>query len=181
MTSSSIRFAKGAAALIPLLLVMAACGSAPGTGDTGNDVGASDTGTVAEPVTGGCVQNGGAAPPGDYSSCDYQVNPRVNGGGFNGHVHWENDLEGSYALGVYGEVWDNCGGTAHVYLSWAQNCFLNWCPVRGNDDAGHASNHKTAGVNYYVPQMSPFGGVSDVIVTVCSTCGGWHCGAGQHV
>jgi hypothetical protein len=172
VSSRSIRFAKAAVALIPLLSVATACGSAP--------VGEEDVGTASSKQD-GCIQNQGAAPPGDYSSCSYTVSPRVNGGGFNGHVWWNNDLEDTSSMGVYGEVWDTCGGTAYVYLSWAQDCFLSSCPVRGNDNAGHASDYNTAGVNYYVPDLSPFGGVSDVIVTVCSTCGGWHCGAGDHV
>jgi hypothetical protein len=121
----------------------------------------------------------GCIPDGDFSNCSYTVSPRVKCGGYNGHVWWTDDLEGTTIIGTYGEVWDLCGATTYVYLKWEQNAGLR----SGNDNAGHASDFATVGVDYYDgnPTLS-IGGVSDVQVTVCRTySNGWHCGVPDHV
>lgn len=123
----------------------------------------------------GCVGNG----QGD-SSCSYTVSPRVQCGGYNGHVWWDDaNFGGTYIIGTYGEVWDTCGWTTYVYLSWEQNMGLR----SGNDNAGHATDFTTVGVNYSDSRPAEsVGGVSDVGIAVCSTYNnGWHCGSTQHV
>ena len=129
-------------------------------------------------VTGGCTPDGN----GDGGqSCSYSVNPgpRVICGGYNGHVYWNDDAEGTIYIGTYGEVWDTCGDTTYVYLSWDQDINLH----HGNDLAGSASDFHTVGVDYgnNSPVLS-VGGVSNVALTVCSNYAyGWHCGSPVHV
>jgi len=95
------------------------------------------------------------------------VSPRDNCGGFNGYVVWSGS-----SIQVYGEVWDTrCSGSTSVWLAWDS-------PSYHNIQAGSASEPNTTGVNYKTAtQQTP----NSITVTVCSTSGGWHCGAGAYV
>jgi hypothetical protein len=102
------------------------------------------------------------------ASSSATVSPRDNCGGFNGHVDWS-----SSSIQLYGQVWDvNCsGGTTEVWLSWVGS-------VHNNLEAGSAVDPHTEGVSFTrSTNQTP----TNVIVTVCSTKGGWHCGAGVSV
>jgi hypothetical protein len=102
------------------------------------------------------------------ASSSATVSPRDNCGGFNGHVDWS-----SSSIRLYGQVWDvNCsGGTTEVWLSWNGS-------VHNNLEAGSAVDPHTEGVNFTrSTNQTP----TDIGVTVCSTKGGWHCGAGVSV
>jgi hypothetical protein len=102
------------------------------------------------------------------ASSSATVSPRDNCGGFNGHVVWSGS-----SLELYGEVWDtHCsGGTTSVWIAWDG-------PSYHNVNAGSATDPNTTGVNYKTAtQQSP----DSITVTVCSTKGGWHCGAGAYV
>ena len=90
------------------------------------------------------------------------VSPRDNCGGFNGHVVWT-----SSSIQLYGEVWDTtCSGTSSVWISW-------YGPSYNNVNAETVADPDTAGVNFKTdtPQTP-----TDIMVAVCSTSGGWHCG-----
>jgi hypothetical protein len=90
------------------------------------------------------------------------VSPRDNCGGFNGHVVWTS----SY-IQLYGEVWDtSCSGSSSVWISW-------YSPGYNNVNAETVAEPNTAGVNFKTdtPQTP-----TDIMVAVCSTGGGWHCG-----
>ena len=101
------------------------------------------------------------------ASTDRTVSPRDNCGGFNGHVVV---ADGSApTLQLYGEVWDNtCPGSTSVWLAWQGSGYHNIQVQAAEEPA-------TAGVNYTTAplQVRP----ADIKVTVCSTHGGWHCGA----
>ncbi len=102
------------------------------------------------------------------ASSSATVSPRDNCGGFNGHVDWS-----SSSIQLYGQVWDvNCsGGTTEVWLSWNGS-------VHNNMEAGSAVDPHTEGVNFTrSTNQTP----TNIGVTVCSTKGGWHCGAGVSV
>jgi hypothetical protein len=95
------------------------------------------------------------------------VSPRDNCGGFNGHVVWSGSV-----IQLYGEVWDTtCSGSTSVWLAWDS-------PSYHNVETGSATDPNTVGVNYKTAtQQTP----DSITVTVCSTNGGWHCGAGTYV
>jgi hypothetical protein len=100
------------------------------------------------------------------------ASPRVSCGGYNGHVDYTND-GASITLATYGEVWDTCGATTYLYLSWDELSGLQ----HHNAQVQTASNHATVGANQ---SYELFQGASNVGVAVCNTNGGWHCGATQH-
>src|SRR3984957_13734660 len=102
------------------------------------------------------------------ASSSATVSPRDNCGGFNGHVDWS-----SSSIQLYGQVWDtHCsGGTTEDWLSWDAT-------VHNNFEAGSGVDPKTEGVNF---ERSTNETPASIVVTVCSTKGGWHCGAGVSV
>ncbi len=103
-----------------------------------------------------------AVTTGAVAASSATVSPRDNCGGFNGHVVWT----GSY-IQLYGEVWDtSCSGSSSVWISW-------YGPGYNNVNAETVAEPKTTGVNFKTdtPQTP-----TDIMVTVCSTSGGWHCG-----
>jgi hypothetical protein len=129
---------------------------------------AEEPSAAAGPPYGSCNDNG------KFSNCEYQAHPRVTCGGYNGWVDWYDDEGGTYDVDTYGEVWDTCGDTTYVYLSYKQGIDIH----SANDLAGKASDFKTVGVNYDDGTPSEYiGGLSDMKVTVCSNYAyGWHCG-----
>jgi len=124
-------------------------------------------------VSGGCFHN----VAGD-EICTYSLNPgpRQACGGFNGNIQWLNDDWGMEWITTWGEVWSQCAATAYVYLAWNQSAGLN----HYNKNAGSAGWWFTSGVNATFFSQSP-GGPSSVHETVCTTQGGWRCGAGVYV
>jgi hypothetical protein len=92
--------------------------------------------------------------------------------GYNGNVQWVND--GVYStITTWGQVWDVCGTTAYVYLSWNS-------PTHHNTQVGHAPPFTTQGVNS--PVFSIYANPSNIAVTVCANWQGqWRCGASSHV
>ena len=90
------------------------------------------------------------------------VSPRVNCGGFNGHVGW--DYQG---IEVYGQLWESCGGTAYLYVSYKD-------PFGENVQIANVANHGTTGLDWQSGQTGTAPGY--ISVTVCSNHGGWHCG-----
>lgn len=103
---------------------------------------------------------------------DKTASVRVSCGGFNGHVFYSNPGT-LITLGTYGEVWDTCGGTTYLYLSWDELAGLQ----HHNAQVETASNHATVGVNQ---SYALYQGASNVGLAVCSTYGGWHCGPTEH-
>jgi hypothetical protein len=89
--------------------------------------------------------------------------------GFNGHVEWYSSFTlASPWIEAWGEVWDECGTTAHVYLSW-------YSPTYHNPDIGSAGRYTTNGVNY--PKDYLIGNPGTIRVTVCAWWqGNWRCG-----
>jgi hypothetical protein len=91
--------------------------------------------------------------------------------GFNGNISWNNG-DGT-SVRAWGEVWDVCGTTATVWLSWTD-------PGGHNVNIGHAPPDKTNGVNY-----SNSGGIlstGNVSIAVCAWWQGiWRCGTPVHV
>jgi hypothetical protein len=102
------------------------------------------------------------------ASSKVSVSPRDNCGGSNDWVQWTGS-----SLHVWGEVWDtHCsGGTTELWVSWDG-------AVHNNLEAGSAVDPNTAGVSF---ERSTDVTPTNVIVTVCSTKGGWHCGTGVPV
>jgi hypothetical protein len=103
---------------------------------------------------------------------DKTASVRVSCGGYNGHVDYNNPGT-LITLGTYGELWDTCGGTTYLYLSWDELAGLQ----HHNAQVQTASNHATVGVNQ---SFALYNGASNVGIAVCSTYGGWHCGPTQH-
>jgi hypothetical protein len=103
---------------------------------------------------------------------DKTASVRVSCGGYNGHVDYNNPGT-LITLGTYGELWDTCGGTTYLYLSWDELAGLQ----HHNGQVQTASNHATVGVNQ---SFALYNGASNVGIAVCSTYGGWHCGPTQH-
>ena len=102
----------------------------------------------------------------------WAVSPRVNCGGFNGDVEYNDTSGGGPEITIWGELWSSCG-TTYVYLSW------DAAPFHHNADVASASVSTTVSVSphhYYNDD-----GASYIAVTVCSTYGGWHCGAPDYV
>lgn len=97
---------------------------------------------------------------------------RVRCGGYNGHVDYSNPGT-LITLGTYGELWDTCGGTTYLYLSWDELAGLQ----HHNALVQTASNHATVGADQ---SYALFNGASNVGLAVCSNYGGWHCGPTQH-
>jgi len=95
------------------------------------------------------------------------VSPRVDCGGFNGHIAW--DYQGIH---VWGELWDSCGSTAYLYVSYKD-------PYGENFQIGNVSNHGTVGIDWQSDQTGTAPGY--ISVTVCSTHIKWHCGTPQQV
>ena len=89
--------------------------------------------------------------------------------GFNGNVAWYSSFTlASPWIEAWGEVWDECGTTAHVYLSW-------YSPTYHNVAIGAASAYTTNGVNY--PKDYLIGNPGTIRVTVCANWQGeWRCG-----
>jgi hypothetical protein len=103
-----------------------------------------------------------AVAAGAIAASSVTVSPRDNCGGFNGHVVWT-----SSSIQLYGEVWDTtCPGSSSVWISW-------YSPSYNNVNAETVADPKTTGVNFKTdtPQTP-----TDIMVAVCSTSGGWHCG-----
>jgi hypothetical protein len=102
------------------------------------------------------------------ASSKVSVSPRDDCGGSNDWVQWTGS-----SLHVWGQVWDtHCsGGTTELWVSWNG-------AVHNNLEAGSAVDPNTAGVNF---ERSTDVTPTDIIVTVCSTKGGWHCGPGVNV
>jgi hypothetical protein len=127
-------------------------------------------------TTGGCTYNSAG-----YKYCDYGFNPgpRVNCGGYNGHVDWEDDWYGTIWINTYGQLWSNCDTTTYLYLSWDQDMGL----VHRNYLMATVGPWQSVGVNKTNPTPAEtIGGVSNVAVTACSNYGGgWHCGTPYHV
>jgi hypothetical protein len=124
------------------------------------------TGAVAEPLS---YWSKHANSQRDFNK---PASPRVSCGGYNGHM-WYSTFGGADALGTYGELWDTCGGTTYLYLSWDELAGL----IHHNVLVATASNHATVGVNQSYEIFNP---ASNVGLAVCSNYGGWHCGATQH-
>lgn len=93
------------------------------------------------------------------------VSVRTACGGFNGHVQW-----GNTAVSVWGQLWDTCGATSSLWVSYGDL----GSPV--NDDVKDVNNG-TTGVNWSQAALFP----GNIGVDVCNTHGGWHCGTTVHV
>lgn len=108
-----------------------------------------------------------AAPAAPQASAESSatVAPRVNCGGFNGHIGGI----GSPSISVWGQLWETCGGRNYLYVSydeWGTHYNENIANVSGGN----------AGVNWQAGD-NRFPTIGHIKITVCSTYGGWHCGA----
>lgn len=114
------------------------------------------------------------APDGELSYTPRLALPGCRAGedGFNGHVEWYSSFTlASPWIEAWGEVWDECGTTAQVYLSW-------YSPTYHNPEIGSASRYTTNGVNY--PKDYLFGNPGTIRVTVCAWWqGDWRCGQSE--
>jgi hypothetical protein len=95
------------------------------------------------------------------------VSPRVDCGGFNGHIAW--DYQGIH---VWGELWDSCGSTAYLYVSYKD-------PFGENFQIGNVSKRGTVGIDWQSDQTGTAPGY--ISATVCSNHVKWHCGTPQQV
>jgi hypothetical protein len=94
------------------------------------------------------------------------VSPRVDCGGFNGHISWD-----SQDVSVWGQLWESCGATSYLYVSYKDPTGANW-------QIGSVSHRGTAGINWSITTVAAPGYIS---VTVCSNHIKWHCGTPQQV
>jgi hypothetical protein len=125
--------------------------------------------SAAAQASGGCTVDSAGE-----TYCQYKASPRVNCGGYNGKIYWEDDWSGTIYIGTWGEVWSTCDASTTLYLTWSQDMGLR----HYNEPVQSAGPWHTVGVNYVNPKPAEsIGGMSGVSVTVCSNYGGgWHCG-----
>ena len=91
--------------------------------------------------------------------------------GYNGNVQW-GTFPNPSVIKTWGQVWDVCGTTVHVYLSW-------YDPGYQNKDAGQAGDYTTNGVNYSHPTFANAGYIA---VSLCAWWfDQWTCGSPSHV
>jgi hypothetical protein len=91
--------------------------------------------------------------------------------GFNGNVQW-GTFPNPSVINIWGQVWDVCRTTVHVYLSWYDPGYQNY-------DVGQAAPRKTNGVNF---SHSTFANAGYISVTLCAMWfNQWTCGAPYHV
>lgn len=77
--------------------------------------------------------------------------------GYNGNVQWVTIPNGE-SIKTWGELWDVCGTTVYLYLTW-------YDPGYENYPAGRASSFSTSGVNYSHGTLANAGHIS---VTLCA-------------
>lgn len=109
------------------------------------------------------------------------VSPRVycNGNGqapwsgFNGNIAWGGN--GSIAipayLDVWGTLWDGCGATAYLYLSYTL------LGSEHNGSIGSASYYNSTGINH--DDSNEYATYGNIRVDVCTNYNGWRCGAAE--
>ena len=91
--------------------------------------------------------------------------------GYNGNVEWVTVPNGDH-IQTWGEVWDECGTTVQLYLSW-------YDPGHENYEAGSAQPYTTHGVNYSHSTKLNAGHIG---VTLCAWWfGEWTCGSPYYV
>lgn len=176
-----MRFMRTKLAGLGALLVLSAMTLAVGIDSSAAEA-STGTSTVQDPTlvplatTGGCTHDSAG-----YKHCDYAFNPgpRVNCGGYNGHIEWEDDWYGTIWIRTYGILWSTCDTTSYLYLTYDQDMGLR----HHNQQVATAGPWHSVGVDKTDPSpVESIGGVSNVSVTVCSNYGGgWHCGTPYHV
>lgn len=91
--------------------------------------------------------------------------------GYNGNVEWVTPPNGEH-IQTWGEVWDVCGTTVQLYLSWYDPGYQNY-------EAGSAQPYTTNGVNYTHSTVLNAGHIG---VTLCAWWfDQWKCGATYYV
>ena len=77
--------------------------------------------------------------------------------GYNGNVQW-GTFPNPSTIKTWGQVWDVCGTTVYVYLSWYDPGYQNY-------PAGQAPSGESRGVNY---SHSTFANAGYISVTLCA-------------
>jgi hypothetical protein len=114
-----------------------------------------------------------AAAPAQGTVSTVAVSPRLSvpgcsrQDGYNGNVQWTTHPLNTY-VSTWGELWDVCGVTAYLYMSWTDGASSS------NVQVGTASADTTTGQNQTYDTFFNPGNIS---VTVCAnTSNGWTCG-----
>jgi hypothetical protein len=92
--------------------------------------------------------------------------------GYNGNVQW-GSLPNPQFVKTWGELWDVCGTTAYLYMSW-------YSPGYNNPQVASAPDYTTVGVNssYSTTPFNP----GYISVTVCAWWfDQWKCGTSDEV
>jgi hypothetical protein len=162
--SSRLGFLAGSA-LAAITFVLVPATAYAGTTHSGTD----QTAAIRVMNTrSGPATAGRSVRPNCGGTCTQAVSPRLSlagcsaKDGFNGNIQWT-----SYSVQAWGEVWDSCGTTATVWLSWS-------CPTGHNSEIGEAAAFTTSGVNF--PAYGCFTNPGNISITVCANWNGWECG-----
>lgn len=117
-----------------------------------------------------------AVTPAALASPNATVSPRVQCGGFNGHVAWSSWWQSAY-IHVWGVLWSNCKSYTTLELSYDSG-------YKGEtEEAGgtFGFDRDSQGVNYLAENA--FGPVGGISVKVCASYpnGRTVCGSPSHV